>query len=87
MSKILLYSKGKNITATNTKIVKLNDNSPIFNLIKLNNLSGRQTKLFFNHKFNDTFSYKIKDNHIYIKRTDISTGWGQNLQRFISKIS
>ena len=63
----------------NTKIVKLNDNSPIFNLIKLNNLSGRQTKLFFNHKFNDTFSYKIKDNHIYIKRTDISTGWGQDL--------
>lgn len=64
---------------TNTKIVKLNDDSSIFNLIKLNNLSSRQTKLYFNHKFNDTFSYIIKDNLLYIKRTDRLDGWGQNL--------
>jgi cytidyltransferase-like protein len=35
--------------------------------------------LFFIHKYKDTFKYHCKNNNITVSRTDVNSGWGQNL--------
>ena len=56
----------------NTKIIKLKKSYP------------SDTQLTFFSVFNDTFSYSFSEKELKVTRTDMSTGWGQNLIGHIS---
>lgn len=59
---------------TNTKIISLNKKYP------------SNTEITFVHNYSDTFKYTIKDNNLYITRTDKNSGWGQDLIGYINSM-
>lgn len=61
---------------TNENIIKIGKSDENTKLIP--NVKDNE-KIFFYHKYKDTFSYTIKNNILSVKRTDSDEGWGQDL--------
>ena len=61
-------------------------NSPNVNtkIIKLDKDYYPSTKLYFNHEYQDNFSYSFNKNNLTITRIDIKEGWHQDLIGYLS---
>ena len=60
-------------------LIKIGNSDMNTKIIELDKKLPSDTELTFIHKYGDTFSYNINDNTLSITRTDVDSGWGQDL--------
>jgi len=60
-------------------IIKIGNSNNYIKTISLNKIYPNNTKIFFIHNYNGTFSYKFNDYKLIITRTDKKDGWEEDL--------
>ena len=66
-------------TSRRLTVIKIGANESNDKIIKTDQIYNQNTKVYFNHTYPDTFSYRFHKNTLTITRTDDMGGWGQDL--------